>query len=189
MDDKKLTKKVLAEVASDLSKAMDFEKPIETGDKVTKAQIIDDLKEAGKELLPKDKISDLSQEVLIFLKVELPKPKEPVSDKTGKITGKTEAKRATKAAEKDKKVEPKLPEKMVEKTKKYTRSNALIDAFGKDVKTKTDLIKAANIIYIDNGGADNLNVAKALFGYVMPSLLILGVVIEVENGKYQLASK
>lgn len=133
MDDKKLTKKVLAKVANDLSKAMDFEKPIETGDKVTKAQIIDDLKEAGKELLPKDKISDLSREVLTFLKVKLPEPKELVSDKTEKITDKTEAKKATKAAEKDKKVEPKLPKKS-EKAK---------DEFGFSIKSKNSFFAAA----------------------------------------------
>lgn len=134
MDDKKLTKKVLAEVANDLSKAMDFEKPIETGDKVTKKEIIADLKEAGKELLPKDKISDLSREVLTFLKVELPKPKEPVSDKTGEITGKTEkTKKETKAVEKDKKVEPKLPKKS-EKAK---------DEFGFSIKSKNSFFAAA----------------------------------------------
>ena len=82
MDNKKLTKKVLTEVANDLSKVMDFEKPIETGDKVTKSGIITDLKEAAKELLPKDKISDLSREVLIFLKVKLPKLEELVSNET-----------------------------------------------------------------------------------------------------------
>lgn len=96
MKEKDLTKKVLADVADELSKVMDFEIAIETGRKTTAKQLKNDLIEAAKELREEDKISDESKQVLEFLGVGLPKP-EPKNEKES-ATEKTNKKPAVKKA-------------------------------------------------------------------------------------------
>jgi len=93
-----------------------------------------------------------------------------------------------KGKKKEKKKTEKEPEKLIkkeEKTTKYTRSDALIASFSKG-GNKKELIKQANKLYIKNGGSDNPQVAKALLGYVLPSLLILKVVRVDKEGIYTL---
>ena len=72
MKEKDLTKKVLEEVANELSEVMDFETSIKTGKKITIKQLKDDLIEAAKELRKEDEISDKAKEVLELLGVDLP---------------------------------------------------------------------------------------------------------------------
>ena len=74
MTEKDLTKKVLVEVAKDLSTI--FEQPIKTGNKTTNDEIKKDLISAGNELQKDDEISDKSKEVLTLLGVKLPFEKE-----------------------------------------------------------------------------------------------------------------
>ena len=68
---------------------------------------------------------------------------------------------------------------------KYTRSQALVDALSGDGDTKTGMAERANRLYVDNGGTNNAVVARSLLDYVMPSLLILGIVKETKKGVYQ----
>jgi len=76
-----------------------------------------------------------------------------------------------KKAQKEKK-----PFKKKDKSK-YTRSNALVESLPEkeETKTRTQMVNDANQLYIENGGNDNLKVAKALLNYVMPSLLLLRI--------------
>ena len=81
------------------------------------------------------------------------------------------------------------PKKVVVKknNNRYTRSNALVDAFKEGDATKKELIERAHRLWMNSGGNDKPKVAEALLRYVMPSLLLLGVVEEME-GKYLLKS-
>lgn len=94
--EKDLTKKLLTEVAKNLSKL--FEQPIKVNTKSTVASIKTDLIDAGKELLAEDesKLSDQSKEVLTLLGIKLPFKKEEKLGKTGetKKPGKPAIKKA-----------------------------------------------------------------------------------------------
>ena len=69
-----------------------------------------------------------------------------------------------------------------EKLKKLINVDALKMGGG----TKQKMIENADNLYVKNGNGGNLSVSKALLGYVMPTLLILDIVKEVEKGVYQL---
>lgn len=83
MTEEDLTKKVLAEVAKDLSKI--FDESIKTGGKITRDEIKKDLISAGNELQKDDKIADKSKDVLTLLGVKLPfEEKEGPKEETKK---------------------------------------------------------------------------------------------------------
>lgn len=69
---------------------------------------------------------------------------------------------------------------------KYTRSHALCDALRAEARkgaTKERIIEKAQELWLEKGkGSDKIEVSRALFRYVFPSLVILGVV-SFENGK------
>ena len=204
MDNKKMTKKVLAEVAGDLSKVMDFETPIKTGDEVTKKDIIADLIEAAGELEAKDKISDLSREVLAFLKLELPVAEGGEAEEP-EVAKEPEVVKAAEKAKKDKPVktdngkkdkpvkpvktdngkkaaEPKPPKKEGKKVAKYTQVQAFCDAVKKGSKTLDELIEDAKKLY----NAANPGKEKTKLSYIpnyIKVLVTLGF-IELKDKKY-----
>lgn len=84
------------------------------------------------------------------------------------------------------KVAPKKPEKKQKKAAKqapsYTRSHALIDALKQTgTGTREEIVNVADTLFVENGGNSNQNVSSYMFGYVMPSLIILGHV--TKDGK------
>jgi len=116
------------------------------------------------------------------------KSKKAVTKKEKKTGTKKAVKRAVKKTAK--KMVKKSTKKKITKSNKpksfiYTRSHALVDALKKG-GTKEQMIKNASILYVKKGGADNENVAKALLGYVLPSLIIIKFVTK-NNNKYSLS--
>ena len=63
----------------------------------------------------------------------------------------------------------------------YTRSHALIDSLQKGAATREEMVKLADVLFVENGGKTNENVSNYMFGYVVPSLLILGLVVKTGN--------
>lgn len=96
---------------------------------------------------------------------------EVVEEKTEKPAPKKAAKPAPKKAKKksEKKVES------AEKKEGYTRSHALLDAL-KAVGSggRDEVVQHSDGLFVKAGGKTNTNVANYMFGYVMPSLIILG---------------
>jgi vacuolar-type H+-ATPase subunit I/STV1 len=88
-------------------------------------------------------------------------------------------------AEKKVKVDKPVKEKKTKtasKEKKYTRSNALIDALKKfSGGTREEIVNNADVLFTENGGNTNTNVSNYMFGYVMPSLIILGIVSKSDD--------
>jgi hypothetical protein len=78
MEEKDLTKKVLAKVAKELNKVMELEPEIQFDHKRTNDKIKKDLIEAGAELNENDEISGESKEALEALGVKLPWDKKEV---------------------------------------------------------------------------------------------------------------
>lgn len=199
-----ITKKLLEDVANEFNRedVMNFETPIPTGRKVTKEALQKDVIEASGELQSGDipKLAPKTIEVLEALEVKMPVEEGEEGDQTSPETN-PDAGKAEKIAEKGPKTLQDESEGEskgqgeggeggqgeageIEKKARYTRSHALVDAFKKE-GTKQDLIKRANDLYIKNGGADKIQVAKALLGYVLPSLLLLNV-IEKADQTYRL---
>jgi len=189
-----ITRELLEKVAADLNKTiLESDDPIPIDD-VMEDALRADILEVGGMLVVEDmpKLKSETGEVLGAMGIEL----------FAKVKDTDEVAKKTEESEKeDSKVEEKVPEvktnlqnqklngrinKSKEKKIKYTRSNALIDALKMGKNTKKELVENANKLYVENGGSDNSNVAKALLGYVMPSLLILGIIKEIEKGVCQL---
>lgn len=92
MEEKDLTKKVLAKVAKELNKVMELEPEIQFDHKRTNDKIKKDLIEAGAELNENDEISDESKEILETLGVKLPFEKKDSGQEEG--AGKPSVKKA-----------------------------------------------------------------------------------------------
>lgn len=120
MKSKDLTKKVLKEVANELSKVMDFEEPIKTGNKTTIESIKSDLIEAAKELREDDKITEESKEVLIEIGIKLPWKVEKREEKP-KVTKSKSVKKKTKKEEKSIKKEEIIRKESAKKEKLETK--------------------------------------------------------------------
>ena len=176
MDEKDLTKKVLIEVAKDLSKI--FEQPIKIGGKTTNDEIKKDLISAGNELQKDDTITDKSKEVLTLLGVELPfeEGEEKGEEKLGKKGKK--GKKGEKAAG-----------KKATNEKKYNRAQAFCDALSGKAKTITEIAQKAMDLHSAAHPSKNQpqlsSIEWAVKDYLQP-LIILGFVEKKEN-KYSLA--
>lgn len=177
---------------------------------VTKATLEKDVIDVGGMLNADEaaKLTPATVELLTFYKVELPKADaveetkaeqlgaepenvvENVSEANGEAPGTIETEKEGVSKKGKKKVSKKktkaTPKKDKADVQKYTRSHALVDAFKMGGGTKQEMIKNADELYVKNGNGGNLNVSEALLRYVMPTLLILGVVSETEKGVYQL---
>ncbi len=209
---KKPDLKKLQTAAKELNKILKPEPPIkfvgvETVDLVKHVKMAGALLEEGDEVTKGllDLLLELEIEVNKSVKVIIPKEvvdkKEEVSKTKEKETKKDPKKKKTtkekavdealEAVEKGKVVSTKknISKKATEVVKellkkKYTRSSALVDSL-KVGGSKKELIEKANQLYVKNGGSDKVQVANALLGYVMPSLLLLEIV-EVNQDVYSL---
>lgn len=208
MDEKDLTKKVLIEVAKDLSKI--FEQPIETADDKTDIDLLKkDLIEAGNELQEGDSLADESKDVLITLGVKLPGKVEAKEEAVKPVKQKATAKKA-KAEPVDKKKAPdkkekekvaskkKAVDKKAEKVKpvekeakkslkKYTRAQAFCDALQGKPKTIEEIAKMAISLYEEKTGKFDTQIKTAIWNVTLSlqPLLILGFV-EKTDKKYSL---
>ncbi len=75
----------------------------------------------------------------------------------------------------------KAPAKKGSAAPAYTRSHALVDAIKKGGDRKT-IVAFSDDLFVKNGGSTNNNVANYMFGYCLPSLIIVGVVTKSKDG-------
>lgn len=190
-----ITKKLLADAAEDLNLVMKLDPPIPMGKGVLKEAIQNDVVDAAKQLNVDDVLKSKTAEVLTVLGVIVP-VKEEKEGAQGEDKKESVADEGQKAVEKGVKKpqgggkgkgkgEGKEQSKKEERKAKYTRSHALVESLKKG-GSRQELAISANKIYIDNSGSDNASVAMALLRYVLPSLLILGVVEKTDQNIYQL---
>lgn len=113
------------------------------------------------------------------------KGKKDVKELSSEVK-KKDKKTAKKSSSGSKKTAKKKDKKPVDDSK-YTRSHALVESL-KTWKTKDEAIKEANELYVKNGGADKIQVSKALLGYVLPTLRILNVIETDTKGRMRIKS-
>lgn len=149
---------------------------------------------------PKDQFSDDAKDTLaaIGIDIEWALPAAAKKDiEAGKKAKAAAAKKDVPAkkekaakeptAKKEKKAAPAKKEAAA-KEDAYTRSHALLDALkAASGATRESIVAESNKLFMKNGGTDNMNVANYMFGYVVPSLQILGVI--TKDGKNFLWTK
>jgi hypothetical protein len=148
----------------------------------------------------KDQFSDDSKATLAAIGIEIewakltPTQREKAAVQKDTLAKKAAAAKKEAPAKKEKatgeKRQPPVHEKEAAPAKKesavkedtYTRSHALLDALkASSGTTRESIVAESNKLFMKNGGTDNMNVANYMFGYVVPSLQILGVV--AKDGK------
>jgi hypothetical protein len=141
----------------------------------------------------KDQFSDDSKATLaaIGIEIEWAAPaaakKDVAAGKKAAAVKKEAPAKKEDAAKKEKKAAPAKKESAA-KEDAYTRSHALLDSLkAASGATRESIVAESNKLFMKNGGTDNMNVANYMFGYVVPSLQILGVV--AKDGKNFLWTK
>lgn len=134
----------------------------ELDDEALEAQIRQDCTEID----PADKFSDEAKAIIAELDIDIAWA-APKKDTGEKPVATPKAKKETAPAK----------EKKVKADSGYTRSHALVDALeANSGSTREQIVAAADKLYVKNGGKTNPNVSNYMFGYVAPSLLILGII-------------
>lgn len=152
----------------------------EMGDEALEAQIRQDCTEID----PRDAFSDEAKAIIAELDIEIEWAAAPAKAEKPAGAKKAAPKKAAGekvekpvAAPKAKKETAPAKEKRAKADSGYTRSNALVDALEANPgDTREQIVAAADKLYVKNGGNTNPNVSNYMFGYVVPSLLILGIV-------------
>lgn len=146
----------------------------------------DDFKALGIEVLPGSppdpaaEADEPDEEVI----EEKPAAK-PDTKKGGKKEEPTKKDEKPAAKKADKKADAKKEEPTKkEKEPEYTRSEAFVDALKKG-GTKKEIIDNSDALFVKEGGESNHNVARAVFGYAMNPLLLLGHVTVNKDGVHK----
>ena len=175
----------LVALIEEMNKVMDLDPAIEASEKSSidglKKLIHDNCYDKGEcQVFDTDKFSPEAWETLTALGVrpvvtKKAKDKPAKAEKTEKPAkaGKTEK---PAKAEKTKKEKAEKPAATKKGATDYTRSHALIDALKGAAGTREEIVDRADSLFVDSGGKTNQNVSNYMFGYVMPSLKILGIV-------------
>ena len=139
----KITKSKLEAVATEFNKLLALTPALETGRKITKAQLESDIVEASSELSSRDKLSTDTLLVLAELGVTI-QPKKPGQ-------------------------RPDNGMKVPEPPKRYTRMAAVTDALKSARKplSRAEWTERADKLYTDHGGKSNLNETKWSLNYCL----------------------
>jgi len=176
---KDVTKKMLVEIAAVLNKVMGYEKPIEVGRKVLRKDLYDEVADSAQDIEPADLENEaFTPDIVTWLKVigwEAPAG--------GEAEDETEPE-ATKPKD--------TPEPKKEPGKKVGMAGTIsrIEAAAKALEnggTKNDIAEAANDIYVDGGGKDNIKEAKWATKVMLDVVMALQVA-DLKDGKYTLTA-
>jgi len=191
-----LTKEILVAVAADFNKVIQLDPAI--GSRYTEIDFTNEedyiealLKEIkdvcefknaeGKyELLQSGDIPLFQKETVEAIRVIAPDTAKRLKEVFGAVEEKKEI-----VQQEPKVVEKKPVQKEKTPKREYTRSHALVEAIQMGGGTQKEMIEIADKLYQEHTGTSNLNVAKSLLHYVLPSLILLNIVKEEPKGIYK----